>query len=129
MSPAADAGEYIEGIDENMILQGIRVGIKIGREIKVTIQVEPIANCDGILNQMEKVKKLSYELESETYKLRSMINEMKLQEMQTKGASEKAPTKERIIDGEKVSESVQKAIYDTARGEKTERREIGCGGQ
>lgn len=79
----------------------------------MTIQVEPIANCDGILNQMEKVKKLSYELESETYKLRSMINEMKLQEMQTKGASEKAPTKERIIDGEKVSESVQKAIYDT----------------
>lgn len=62
---------------------------------------------------MEKVKKLSCELESETYKLRSMINEMKLQEMQTKGASEKAPTKERIIDGEKVSESVQKAIYDT----------------
>ena len=28
MSLAADAGEYIEGIDENMILQGIRIGIK-----------------------------------------------------------------------------------------------------
>jgi hypothetical protein len=33
LSLAADAGEYIEGIDENMILQGIRIGIKIGREM------------------------------------------------------------------------------------------------
>ena len=57
----------------------------------MTIQVEPIANCDGILNQMKKVKKLSCELESETYKLRSMIYVMKLQEVQTKGASEEAP--------------------------------------
>ena len=40
---------------------------------------------------MKKVKKLSCELESETYKLRSMIYEMKLQEVQTKGASEEAP--------------------------------------
>lgn len=54
----------------------------------MTIQVEPIANCDGIISQMEKVKAISSELESETYKLRSMIFEMKLKEVQTKGTSE-----------------------------------------
>ncbi len=51
----------------------------------MTIQVEPIVNCEGIISQMEKVKQLSFELESETYKLRSMIYEMKLQEVQEKG--------------------------------------------
>lgn len=57
----------------------------------MTIQVEPIANCEGIIGQMEKVKNLSYELEREAYKLRSMIFEMKLQEVQNTGASEEDP--------------------------------------
>lgn len=48
------------------------------------INVEPIIDTNSILNQIEKVKELSQELENETYKLREIVREAKLSEYKEK---------------------------------------------
>ena len=74
------------------------------------ITIKPKMKKSGMLSLLYIINEEQQQLRGDLYELEKMIKETEFEEVED---SEESPTKERIIDGEKVSESVQKAIHDT----------------
>lgn len=90
------------------------------------INVEPVIDTNSILNQIEKVKELSQELENETYKLRDMVKDAKLSERKekvinaTKEAEEPESPSAEGIEKDLANEYLQ--MMDRYKNEQTQPR-------